>query len=172
MKVIRGPHSLAKLVGTEATLDELAALVREAMRQPLSEEERRDYWGIRLAGVPSWKMFTELSNVETVEDLIAAEENGAYFEPRDRPGEMYMFACGRGLVARVAPGMLPQMLRKNTAGADGDGGSSGAPSKTMEELHDEYKAAPVNARDGAEWERDLQEIAVDYVRWACGPPKL
>lgn len=96
MKVIRGVHSLEQLIGTEGTLDELAALVRAAVRQPLTAEERTDYSGIRRSGTPSWKMFRALFNVDTVEDLIDAENNGAYREPSDRRGEVYMFACGRG----------------------------------------------------------------------------
>ncbi|KAK3175797.1 hypothetical protein K4F52_009978 [Lecanicillium sp. MT-2017a] len=155
MKVNRGIHSLEQLIGTEGTLDELAALV----------QERTDYSGIRRSGTPSWKMFTALFNVDTVEDLIDAENNGAYREPSDRRCEVYMFACGRGVVAKVAPGMLPQLLEGI--------GSGCSDSKTMEELHEEYRAMPV--RDvvvDAERERVMGEIAIEYVKWACGPPKL
>lgn len=63
-------------------------------------------------------------------------------------------------MAKVAPGMLPQLLEGI--------GSGCSDSKTMEELHEEYRAMPV--RDvvvDAERERVMGEIAIEYVKWAC-----
>lgn len=154
MKVLRSIQVLSLLMGLEAPLEELASLVREDMRRTLTAEERQDYHGITRLGYPH-KIFSKLFNVSTTEDLVIAEETGAYHAPVDFPGQVYLFAAGKGVVALVAPKMTLQLLAM-----------SGRPpaTKELDVLAEEYKSLDVGKKD---WEADLQEIATHYVLWAC-----
>lgn len=60
-------------------------------------------------------------------------------------------------MAAVAPNMLPQLLEQ--------GRDRSIAARMLDELHQEYKAMPMTA--GKDWDREMQEIAEDYVKWAC-----
>ncbi|KAJ4147046.1 hypothetical protein LMH87_001599 [Akanthomyces muscarius] len=111
----------------------------------------------RLTGVeaPLEELVALLFNVSTTEELVISEQMGAYFPPVDRPGEYYLFAAGKGVVALVAPKMTEQLFamdEKNSA------------KKEFAALDEEYKSL---ALEGQDWESEFQEIATDYVKWAC-----
>lgn len=154
MKVVRSIPALSRLTGVEAPLEELVALVREDMRRTLTALERQDYHGITNLGYPH-KMFTKLFNVSTTEELVISEQMGAYFPPVDRPGEYYLFAAGKGVVALVAPKMTEQLFAMDEKNSE---------KKEFAALDEEYKSL---ALEGQDWESEFQEIATDYVKWAC-----
>lgn len=154
MKVVRSIAALNHLKGLEATLEELTAIVREDMRRELTPEERSNYYGITNLGYPH-KLFTKLSNVRTTEELVIAEVTGAFYNPSDHPDECYLFAHGKGSVAMMAPKIFLQINQNY-------GKSTSA--KTFDELHDEFKSLDIEQKD---WNDELQEIAKEYVKWAC-----
>lgn len=154
MKVVRSISALSQLIGSEAPPEELARLVREDMRRTLTAEERQDYHGITFLGYPH-KMFSRLLNVSSAEGLVIAEASGIYFTPKDCPGQSYLFAPGYGVVAQVAPKMASQLA---------SGPKKRSETRDLVTLDEEYKSLPIMTKD---WEPELQEIAIEYVKWAC-----
>lgn len=156
MKIVRSIPALEKMMGSVATFEEHKAIVREDMKRTLTLEERQSYRGITHTGEP-WLMFDELYNVNTTEDLIRAEEFGVFHTPVDCPGESYLFACDIGLAAGVHPKRASQLKRLS----EKDEGTD----KTREELDTEYKESKLEAKN---WDKIFDEVAGDYVKWACG----
>ncbi|KAJ3495359.1 hypothetical protein NLG97_g3454 [Lecanicillium saksenae] len=110
MKLTRGIYALQHLVGVEMTVSELVADVRSATRQTIPPQERDNYRGITYTGTLGTR-FGKLFNVDTMADLVIAEETGAYMTRVDHPNEVFFFASERGLVAAVAPVYAASILK-------------------------------------------------------------
>lgn len=124
------------------------------MRRTLTADERQDYRGVTFLGYPH-KIFTKIFNVASAEDLVIAEGSGMYLVPHDCPGQSYLFAPRQGVVAQVAPKTVAQLASAR---------NNRLTIKRLDALDEEYKSLPITNKD---WESDLQEIAVEYVKWAC-----
>ncbi|KAG5975346.1 hypothetical protein E4U55_007741 [Claviceps digitariae] len=174
MKITRSIPALERMVGTVASLDQHKALVRQDMKRILDPQERLHYRGITSTGAP-WLQFEELFHVQTAEDVIRAEEFGAFHSPADYPDETYLYACEMGLVARMNPKRTAQLQARSAQREqehleDGERQAKKAKTqhhgskKTREELHAQYKATRLGYKN---WEELYDEVASDYVRWAC-----
>lgn len=159
MTVVRTIPALHGLLGMDASLETLADLIRNHLRTLMTAEECETYRGITHTGFPSHpdQVFLEVSNVETPEDLIIAEETGAFWIPADRPGKVYLFACEKGAVASAAWTALK---------FDPDGtGREPQTKDTFEELHARYRTMPTG--NTLDREKLMAEVAHDFVKWAC-----
>lgn len=155
IRITRSIPALRTTVGLVASLEKHKATVREDMKRRLTPEEHRAYRGITHTGEP-WLMFEQLYNIDTTEELIKAEEFGVYHSPADCPGESFLFASGIGLAAATHPKRAAQLTAFSS--------EREKPNKTQQELDREYKETRLEVKD---MQSILDEVAEDYVKWAC-----
>lgn len=156
MKVTRTIPALEDILGLNIAPSELLEIIQTHMRRRLSPQERDVYRGITRTGAP-WNVFSKLCNVETTEDFIVAQETGAFLMPADRPGEVYLFACGKGVIASVEW----TCIRTDPPGEL----KAPASEESFHELNTKYRLMPIDEKD---WETVFQEVAQDFASWIYG----